>query len=51
MIPLHPSEIIEFTHSGHFVRQYDVDAGQGGALASTRTSMGTRIATSPSSMT
>lgn len=30
--PLHPSEIVEFTPSGHFVRQYNVDAGQGGAF-------------------
>ena len=28
----HPSEIVEFTPSGHFVRQYDVDASQGGAF-------------------
>ena len=30
--PLHPSEIVEFTRSGRFVRQYDVDASQGGAF-------------------
>jgi DNA-binding beta-propeller fold protein YncE len=30
--PLHPSEIIEFTRSGHFVRAYDVDPSQGGAF-------------------
>jgi hypothetical protein len=30
--PLHPSEIVEFTRSGHFVREYDVDASQGGAF-------------------
>ena len=30
--PLHPSEIVEFTRSGHFVRSYDVDASQGGAF-------------------
>jgi hypothetical protein len=30
--PLHPSEIVEFTRSGHFVRAYDVDASQGGAF-------------------
>jgi hypothetical protein len=29
---LHPSEIVEFTTSGQFVRQYDVDASQGGAF-------------------
>src|SRR5215469_11963017 len=28
----HPSEIVEFTPSGHFVREYNVDAGQGGAF-------------------
>ncbi len=28
----HPSEIVEFTPSGHFVREYDVDASQGGAF-------------------
>ncbi len=30
--PLHPSEIVEFTKDGHFVREYDVDASQGGAF-------------------
>jgi DNA-binding beta-propeller fold protein YncE len=30
--PLHPSEIVEFTRSGHFVRAYDVDPSQGGAF-------------------
>jgi len=30
--PLHPSEIVEFTRSGHFVREYNVDASQGGAF-------------------
>jgi DNA-binding beta-propeller fold protein YncE len=30
--PLHPSEIVEFTRSGHFVREYDVDPSQGGAF-------------------
>lgn len=30
--PLHPSEIIEFTVDGHFVREYNVDASQGGAF-------------------
>ncbi|GAC1305708.1 MAG: hypothetical protein NVSMB10_09830 [Steroidobacteraceae bacterium] len=28
----HPSEIVEFTKSGHFVREYNVDATQGGAF-------------------
>jgi len=30
--PLHPSEIVEFTAWGQFVREYDVDASQGGAF-------------------
>lgn len=30
--PLHPSEIVEFTRSGQFVREYDVDSSQGGAF-------------------
>jgi hypothetical protein len=30
--PLHPSEIVEFTAFGQFVREYDVDASQGGAF-------------------
>lgn len=30
--PAHPSEIVEFTPSGRFVREYNVDAGQGGAF-------------------
>lgn len=30
--PLHPSEIVEFTRSGRFVRAYDVDSSQGGAF-------------------
>ena len=30
--PAHPSEIVEFTPGGRFVREYDVDAGQGGAF-------------------
>jgi hypothetical protein len=30
--PTHPSEVIEFTKSGKFVRQYNVDAGAGGAF-------------------
>lgn len=30
--PEHPSEIIEFTISGQFVREYNVDSGQGGAF-------------------
>jgi hypothetical protein len=29
---LHPSEIVEFTRSGQFVREYDVDPSQGGAF-------------------
>jgi len=29
---LHPSEIVEFTRWGQFVREYDVDASQGGAF-------------------
>ena len=30
--PLHPSEIVEFTRRGEFVREYNVDASQGGAF-------------------
>jgi hypothetical protein len=30
--PAHPSEIVEFTKWGQFVRQYNVDASQGGAF-------------------
>lgn len=30
--PTHPSEIVEFTKSGEFVREVNVDAGQGGAF-------------------
>jgi hypothetical protein len=30
--PLHPSEIVEFTRWGQFVREYNVDAGLGGAF-------------------
>ena len=30
--PAHPSEIVEFTPSGRFVREYNVDASQGGAF-------------------
>lgn len=30
--PLHPSEIVEFTKSGRFVREYNVDPNQGGAF-------------------
>jgi len=30
--PLHPSEIVEFTTNGRFVREYDVDSSQGGAF-------------------
>lgn len=29
---LHPSEIVEFTTAGRFVREYDVDSSQGGAF-------------------
>jgi DNA-binding beta-propeller fold protein YncE len=29
---VHPSEIVEFTKSGRFVREYNVDASQGGAF-------------------
>jgi DNA-binding beta-propeller fold protein YncE len=29
---LHPSEIVEFTTDGQFVREYNVDASQGGAF-------------------
>ena len=29
---VHPSEILEFTKSGHFVREYNVDSSQGGAF-------------------
>jgi len=32
MDPLHPSEIVEFTIWGQFVREYNVDPGQGGAF-------------------
>jgi len=30
--PTHPSEIVEFTKSGKFVLEFNVDAGQGGAF-------------------
>jgi DNA-binding beta-propeller fold protein YncE len=30
--PLHPSELVEFTAGGDFVREYNVDASQGGAF-------------------
>jgi len=30
--PTHPSEIVEFTRSGKFVREFNVDASQGGAF-------------------
>jgi hypothetical protein len=30
--PLHPSEIVEFTRSGKFVAEYNVDASQGGSF-------------------
>ena len=29
---LHPSEVVEFTRSGRFVQEYNVDASQGGAF-------------------
>ena len=29
---LHPSEIVEFTRWGRFVREYNVDSSQGGAF-------------------
>lgn len=29
---LHPSEIVEFTRSGEFIREFNVDASQGGAF-------------------
>ena len=29
---LHPSEIVEFTKSGQFIREYNVDSSQGGAF-------------------
>jgi len=42
--PAHPSEIVEFTRAGHFVTEFNVDAGQGGAfgLAVGRTSVSSR---------
>jgi hypothetical protein len=30
--PTHPSEVVEFTKSGEFIRELNVDAGQGGAF-------------------
>jgi hypothetical protein len=30
--PLHPSEIVEFTKWGRFIREYNVDSSQGGAF-------------------
>ena len=30
--PTQPSEIVEFTRTGHFVRQFNVDAAEGGAF-------------------
>jgi hypothetical protein len=30
--PTHPSEIVEFTKGGTFIREFNVDAGQGGAF-------------------
>ena len=39
--PQHPSEIVEFTKSGRFVREFNVDASQGGAFGfDTRLSKG-----------
>ena len=37
---LHPSEIVEFTADGEFVREYNVDASQGGAFGLDATSDG-----------
>jgi SMP-30/Gluconolactonase/LRE-like region len=37
---LHPSEIVEFTTSGQFVREYNVDATQGGAFGVDATASG-----------
>lgn len=30
--PVHPSEIVEFSRSGEYIREYNVDASQGGAF-------------------
>jgi hypothetical protein len=30
--PLHPSEIVEFSKAGQFIREFNVDASQGGAF-------------------
>lgn len=30
--PLHPSEIVEFTRAGEYIREYNVDASEGGAF-------------------
>jgi hypothetical protein len=38
--PTHPSEIVEFTKSGKFVGQFNVDAGQGGAFGIGITTVG-----------
>jgi DNA-binding beta-propeller fold protein YncE len=39
---LHPSEIVEFTTSGEFVREYNVDSSQGGAFGLDTLREGTR---------
>ena len=31
-VPTQPSEIVEFTTTGRFVRQFNVDAAEGGAF-------------------
>ena len=41
--PTHPSEIVEFTKSGKFVREFNVDASRGGAFG-----IGTVLAGQPS---
>jgi hypothetical protein len=42
--PAHPSEIVEFTTSGAFIRQFDLEATQGGAFGlATATSVGVPI--------
>jgi uncharacterized protein YjiK len=40
--PTHPSEIVEFTKSGEFIREFNVDASQGGAFG-----IATVLASSP----
>jgi DNA-binding beta-propeller fold protein YncE len=44
--PAFPSEIIEFTKAGQFIRQFDVDASQGGAFG-LDTVLSTGVSTSP----